>query len=76
MGIKLCESIEKWRCEVNIPRKTLILHVKFKNEENYEKLQPYAKWVKENVGLDTEFVLAQDEEYDIYWKNKLVRVVT
>lgn len=70
------DVIEKWRCEVNIPRKTLILHVKFKNEENYEKLQPYAKWVKENVGLDTEFVLAQDEEYDIYWKNKLVRVVT
>jgi hypothetical protein len=67
--------IEKWRCEVNIPRKTLILHVKFKGDKNFDALKPYADWVKENVGLDTEFVIADDEQYDIYWKNKLVRVV-
>jgi hypothetical protein len=25
--------------------------------------------------LDSEFVIAEDEQYDIYWKNKLVRVI-
>jgi len=70
------DIIEKWRCEVNIPRKMLILYVKFRNEENFDALKPYSDWVKENVGLDTEFVIAEDEQYDIYWKNKLVRVVT
>lgn len=69
------DIIEKWRCEVNIPHKTLFLHVKFRGEKNYEKLSPYADWVKENVGLDTKFIEAEDENYDIYWKNKLVRVV-
>jgi phenylacetate-coenzyme A ligase PaaK-like adenylate-forming protein len=67
--------IEKWRCEVNIPTKTLILHVKFRGDESFGALKPYADWVKENVGLDTEFMIADDEQYDIYWKNKLVRVV-
>ena len=67
--------IEKWRCEVNIPRKTLILHVKFRDEEDFDALKPYADWVKENVGLNTEFVIAKDEQYDIYWKNKLVRII-
>jgi hypothetical protein len=69
------DVIEKWRCEVNIPRKTLILHVKFKGDENLNALKPYAEWVKENVGLNTEFMIAEEEKYDIYWKNKLVRVV-
>jgi phenylacetate-coenzyme A ligase PaaK-like adenylate-forming protein len=67
--------IEKWRCEVNIPRKVLILHLKFREKEDYDSLKPYSEWVKENVGLDTEFVIADDEHYDIYWKNKLVRVI-
>lgn len=69
------DVIDKWRCEINIPKKTLFLHVKFKGQKNFEKLSPYADWVKENVGLDTIFVEAEDENYDIYWKNKLVRVV-
>jgi hypothetical protein len=69
------DIIDKWRCEINIPKKTLFLYVKFKGQKNFEKLSPYADWVKENVGLDTEFIEAEDENYDIYWKNKLVRVV-
>lgn len=68
--------IEKWRCEVNIPKRTLFLHVKFRNEPDFQGLEPYKEWVKENVGLETEFILAEDEKYDILWKNKLVKVIT
>ena len=70
----LGDVIDKWRCEILPKHHKLILHVKFKNEKNFNVLQPYADWVKENVGLDTEFQESDDEAYDIYWKNKLVKV--
>jgi len=69
------DVISKWRCEVNIPQKTLFLFVEFKGKKDYDLLQPYANWVRENVGLDTKFIESEGEDYDIYWKNKLVRVV-
>lgn len=72
--------IEKWRCEVNIEKKTLFLYVKPKglfNSENSD-FDIYKKWVAENIGLKCQIVEildSEDEKYDIYWKNKLVRVV-
>ena len=71
----LSDVISKWRCEINIKNRELTLYVEFKEEKNFEKLEPYANWVQENLGLKTKFVEAQKESYDIYWKNKLVKVI-
>ena len=71
----LSDVISKWRCEININNRELTLYVEFKGEKNFEKLEPYANWVQENLGLKTKFVEAQKESYDIYWKNKLVKVI-
>ena len=70
----LGNTIEKWRCEIKPKEKLLILYVKFKGNHDFESLKPYAQWVEDNVGLQTQFVIAKEEVYDIYWKNKLVKV--
>jgi hypothetical protein len=74
----LGEYIEKWRCQIEPKNGKFILFYKKRKEFDSTKLKPYSEWVAENVGLKTEFVEISggfDEKYDIYWKNKLVKVV-
>jgi hypothetical protein len=71
---ELSDIIEKWRCEVRPKENKLILFVQFRGDINFDGLEPYAIWVKNNLGLDTEFRI-DHQEYDAYWKNKLVKVV-
>ena len=54
----------------------LVLYYKGIAEPNNKEFDKYADWVKENLGLET-LVLKSDEtlDYDIYWKNKLVKVI-
>lgn len=71
--------ISKWRCIVFPKLRKAVLYVKFKNQEDYESLKAYQNWFKENVGLNLEISKiedSQDEKYDIYWKNKLVKVIS
>lgn len=72
--------IEKWRCEINIKERRFYLFVKLKGkfDAQDEGYSSYKSWVLENVGLECKFVEIlpeMDEKYDIYWKNKLVKVV-
>lgn len=68
-------TIQKWRCEIDIPKGLLRLYVRFKGEPNYKQLEPYQLWVRENLGLESEILEAEEEKFDIYWKNKLVKVI-
>ena len=68
--------IEQWRVEVRPKENKLVLYYKGIAEPNNKEFDKYADWVKENLGLET-LVLKSDEtlDYDIYWKNKLVKVI-
>jgi phenylacetate-CoA ligase len=69
------DVIHKWRCEVDVSNKVFKLYVIYKNSPDIQKLDPYKEWIYENLGLDFAVIEAEDELFDIYWKNKLVRVV-
>jgi phenylacetate-coenzyme A ligase PaaK-like adenylate-forming protein len=69
------DVISKWRCEIDISNKLFKLYVVYKNSPDIQKLEPYRTWIKENLGLEFEVIEAEDELFDIYWKNKLVRVL-
>jgi len=71
----LRDVISKWRVEVMPKKKIVILYVKFKDRVDYEKLSSYRNWIFQEYGLDTEFKILEEEKYDIYFKNKLVRVI-
>jgi len=72
----LGDVISKWRVEVDPKNKKVILYVKFlKKGQKYKLLKPYGEWIKETYGLDTEYKKLEDEKYDIYFKNKLVKVI-
>ena len=52
------------------------LYVKFISDDNsFEQLSEYTTWIYENYGLKTQYKLLEEEEYDIYFKNKLVKVI-
>jgi hypothetical protein len=68
------DIISKWRCEIDVKQKLLTLYVEFKDKKDFDALLPYSKWVYDNVGLQTQFLEALPEKYDIYWKNKLIKV--
>ena len=70
----LGDVIEKWRIEIIPKDHACILYVKFIKNEDYGSLKPYEKWIKDNYGLSCSFKKLEDEKYDIYFKNKLVRV--
>lgn len=69
--------ISKWRVEVHPKNKEVILFVDFINKENYnfDDLLEYSNWIFEEYGLSTKFELLENEKYDIYFKNKLVKVI-
>jgi len=69
--------IEKWRVEVQPKNKKVVLYVKFIEGQNqdFTQLTDYSKWINENYGLETDYKILEDEKYDIYFKNKLVKVV-
>jgi phenylacetate-coenzyme A ligase PaaK-like adenylate-forming protein len=72
----LGDVISKWRVEVDPKNKKVILYVKFINEaSNFEQLKDYGYWIKENYGLDADYKILEEEKYDIYFKNKLVKVI-
>jgi phenylacetate-coenzyme A ligase PaaK-like adenylate-forming protein len=73
----LGDVIEKWRVEVIPKDRKVVLYVKFIDEQNqdFTKLSEYSKWIYENYGLETEYTILEKEKYDIYFKNKLVKVV-
>lgn len=74
----LGDCIEKWRCQIEPKNGKFILFYKKKKDFPLDKLTPYKNWIRDNVGLSAEFVEIDqdsDEKYDIYWKNKLVKVV-
>jgi hypothetical protein len=53
------------------------LYVKFIDnlKQDFSLLSSYSEWVFENYGLKTEYKALEDEKYDIYFKNKLVKVI-
>ena len=67
--------IKQWRVEVKPKSNLLILHYKGDVDPNHKDFSNYSEWVTEKLGLDTIF-LKSDEilDYNIYWKNKLVKV--
>jgi phenylacetate-coenzyme A ligase PaaK-like adenylate-forming protein len=72
----LGDVISKWRVEVNPSEKMVTLYVKFISDDNsFEQLSEYTTWIYENYGLKTQYKLLEEEEYDIYFKNKLVKVI-
>lgn len=68
--------IHKWRIEVFPKKRKVVLYVKFIENQNtdFEDLKEYSNWIKKNYGLETEFSILENEKYDIYFKNKLVKV--
>lgn len=72
----LGDVISKWRVEVDPKNYRVILYVKFINESTeFSKLSKYADWIKDTYGLETSFKKLEEEQYDIYFKNKLVKVI-
>lgn len=72
----LGDVISKWRVEVNPSEKMVTLYVKFISDDNsFEQLSEYTTWIYENYGLKTQYKLLEQEQYDIYFKNKLVKVI-
>ncbi len=63
--------ISTWRAEVLPGQGKLQLHVVFRNGEDYEGLEPYREWIKEETGLDCEIVRHPSAAN---WKRNLVRV--
>lgn len=73
----LGDVISKWRIEVIPKRKKAILYVKWIDEiykGDASKWQEYSEWIFDNYGLILEVADLEDEKYDIYFKNKLVKV--
>jgi len=73
----LGDKISKWRVEVDIKAKKVILYVKFidKKKHKFSDLSEYTQWIKDTYGLDTDYKILEEEKYDIYFKNKLVKVI-
>lgn len=72
----LGDVISKWRVEVNPSEKMVTVYVKFISDDNsFEQLSEYTTWIYENYGLKTQYKLLEEEAYDIYFKNKLVKVI-
>lgn len=72
----LGDVVSKWRVEVDIKAKKVTLYVKFlKKGQRFKLLKPYGDWIKETYGLKTEYKKLENEKYDIYFKNKLVKVI-
>lgn len=68
--------IDQWRVEIIPKNKLLKLHFKGSTNQDHEDFNKYKEWVKENLGLSTEIVKSQEKlDYNIYWKNKLVKVI-
>ena len=69
--------IDQWRVEIVPAQKSLVLHYKGAAEETHPDFDDYARWVEENLGLETIIKKSNEQlNYSIYWKNKLVRVAT
>lgn len=73
----LGDVIKKWRVEVDPKNKLVTLYVEFIDPENqnFELLEDYGKWIEETYGLKTTYKNLEREKYDIYFKNKLVKVI-
>jgi len=73
----LGDVIEKWRVEVRPKARKVFLYVKFIDNLNqdFSLLSSYSEWIYQNYGLETEYRFLEDEIYDIYFKNKLVKVI-
>jgi phenylacetate-coenzyme A ligase PaaK-like adenylate-forming protein len=69
--------IKKWRVEVDPKNKLVTLYVEFidPKNQNFDMLTEYSKWIEETYGLETTYKHLESEKYDIYFKNKLVKVV-
>ena len=67
--------IDQWRVEIKPLKGFLILYYKGNVSPEHPDFLKYQEWIKENLGLDT-LVERSDEivNYNIYWKNKLVKV--
>lgn len=71
----LGDVISKWRVEVIPKESKVILYVRFIDDTNdFSLLEEYSTWINDNYGLLTEYRLLEEEQYDIYFKNKLVKV--
>jgi len=71
----LGDVISKWRVEVIPKEYKVILYVRFIDDTNdFSLLEEYSTWINDNYGLLTEYRILEEEQYDIYFKNKLVKV--
>jgi hypothetical protein len=69
--------IDQWRVVIEPNKNLLSLHYKGEVNEHHNDFDHYKDWVKENLGLETEIIKSDEViDYSIYWKNKLVKVVT
>ena len=69
--------IDQWRVVIEPNKNLLSLHYKGEVNEYHNDFDHYKDWVKENLGLETEIIKSDEViDYSIYWKNKLVKVVT
>ena len=68
--------IDQWRVEIDPKNHELALHFKGSASADNSDFDKYSTWVKENLGLNTKIVKSEEKlDYNIYWKNKLVKVI-
>lgn len=70
---KFGQIISAWRAEVFPKQGKFQLHIVFRDAEDFDRLEPYKQWIREETGLECEIIKHSSAPN---WKRNLVRVDT